>query len=60
MRDGSDSDTSTNSKPKQTYGIPGIKNTVESIPGTVLSASAITASFSTGFREQVEYTILPP
>jgi hypothetical protein len=37
-----------------------VQTRVEDIPGTVLSASATTASFSTGFSEQVEYTILPP
>ena len=29
------------------------------IPGFILRASAITASFSTGFKEHVEYTIRP-
>ncbi len=29
------------------------------LPGLLIRASAITASFSTGLREHVEYTILP-
>ena len=52
-------ETSTNSNSGGDRQAYKLKVEKVPIPGFILRASAITASFSTGFKEQVEYTIRP-